>query len=190
MKRLLGGPALAVNGRCGHGLGPTSREQSASSDVEGLLANLRDAPHDDVVDDARIELVALNKSFQRFRRKIHGVPVLQCAVALSAGSTNRIDDNCSRHYVPFGAVETTSREAYSSSRSIVTTVTEIAKNMERWLGDGGMALIGAVGATFDAYGVDGEDLGWVEGALTPTELACIPTEPCKRAYMPCCLTRR
>ena len=49
-----------------------------------------------------------------------------------------------------------------------------AKNMDRWLGDGGMALIGAVGATFDAYGVDGEDLGWVEGGFTPTELACNP----------------
>jgi len=48
------------------------------------------------------------------------------------------------------------------------------KNMDRWLGDGGMPLIGAVGASLDAYGVDGEDLGWVEGAFTPTELACNP----------------
>jgi uncharacterized protein (TIGR00369 family) len=53
-------------------------------------------------------------------------------------------------------------------------MTEIAKNMERWLGDGGMTLIDAVGASFDTYGVDGEDLGWVEGALTPTALACNP----------------
>ncbi|HWD96296.1 MAG TPA: PaaI family thioesterase [Acidimicrobiales bacterium] len=51
---------------------------------------------------------------------------------------------------------------------------EITKNMDRWLGDGGMALIGAVGAAFDGYGVDGEDLGWVEGGFTPTELACNP----------------
>jgi uncharacterized protein (TIGR00369 family) len=46
--------------------------------------------------------------------------------------------------------------------------------MDRWLGDGGMALIGAVGATLDTYGVDGEDLGWVGGGFTPTELACNP----------------
>jgi uncharacterized protein (TIGR00369 family) len=46
--------------------------------------------------------------------------------------------------------------------------------MDRWLGDGGMAIIGAVGGGFDTYGVDGEDLGWVEGAFTPTELACNP----------------
>jgi uncharacterized protein (TIGR00369 family) len=65
-------------------------------------------------------------------------------------------------------------EAYSSRRGIVTTVSGITKNMDRWLGDGGMALIGAVGATFDAYGVDGEDLGWVDGSFEPTELACNP----------------
>ncbi len=51
---------------------------------------------------------------------------------------------------------------------------EITKNMDRWLGDGGMALVGAVGAAFEAYGVDGEDLGWVEGGFTPTQLACNP----------------
>src|SRR5579875_1674840 len=48
------------------------------------------------------------------------------------------------------------------------------KDMDRWLGDGGMPLIGAVGGAFTAYGVDGEDLGWVEGTFTPTELACNP----------------
>jgi uncharacterized protein (TIGR00369 family) len=53
-------------------------------------------------------------------------------------------------------------------------VTEDAKNMDRWLGDGGMAIIGAIGGSMDAYGVDGEDLGWVTGTFTPTELACNP----------------
>ena len=48
------------------------------------------------------------------------------------------------------------------------------KDMDRWLGDGGMPIIGIVGASFDSYGVDGEDLGWLEGAFTPTELACNP----------------
>jgi uncharacterized protein (TIGR00369 family) len=46
--------------------------------------------------------------------------------------------------------------------------------MERWLGDGGMAVIGAIGGAFEAYGVDGEDLGWVQGTFTPTPLACNP----------------
>ena len=46
-----------------------------------------------------------------------------------------------------------------------TTVREMApriKDMDRWLGDGGMPLIGQVGGSFERYGVDGEDLGWVE----------------------------
>ncbi|MGA7418993.1 MAG: PaaI family thioesterase [Acidimicrobiales bacterium] len=48
------------------------------------------------------------------------------------------------------------------------------KDMDRWLGDGGMELIGQVGASFDSYGVDGEDLGWVEGTFTPEALAGNP----------------
>src|SRR5580700_3369489 len=48
------------------------------------------------------------------------------------------------------------------------------KNMDRWLGDGGMEVIGLVGASFSSYGVDGEDLGWVAGTWTPTALACNP----------------
>ncbi len=46
--------------------------------------------------------------------------------------------------------------------------------MDRWLGDGGMPIIGAVGAAFTSYGVDGEDLGWVEGDFGPEPLACNP----------------
>ena len=48
------------------------------------------------------------------------------------------------------------------------------KDMDRWLGNGGMPIIDVVGGAFTAYGVDGEDLGWVEGTVTPTELACNP----------------
>jgi acyl-coenzyme A thioesterase PaaI-like protein len=48
------------------------------------------------------------------------------------------------------------------------------KDMDRWLGDGGMPLLAEVGASLDDYGVDGEDLGWVTGAFTPTALACNP----------------
>lgn len=57
-----------------------------------------------------------------------------------------------------------------------TTVPAMArvKDMDRWLGDGGMALIGLVGAAFVDYGVDGEDLGWTTGTFEPSELACNP----------------
>jgi uncharacterized protein (TIGR00369 family) len=46
--------------------------------------------------------------------------------------------------------------------------------MDRWLGDGGMPIIGQVGASFDDYGVDGEDLGWVTGHFAPAALAANP----------------
>jgi uncharacterized protein (TIGR00369 family) len=48
------------------------------------------------------------------------------------------------------------------------------KDMDRWLGDGGMPIIEVVGGSFTAYGVDGEDLGWVAGAVIPTEMGCNP----------------
>jgi uncharacterized protein (TIGR00369 family) len=50
-----------------------------------------------------------------------------------------------------------------------------AKNMDRWLGDGGMAIIGAIGASFDDYGIEGDDdVGWATAAWEPTALACNP----------------
>jgi uncharacterized protein (TIGR00369 family) len=48
------------------------------------------------------------------------------------------------------------------------------RNMDRWLGDGGMPVIGLLGGRFEQYGVDGEDLGWVEGAFVPEPLGCNP----------------
>jgi uncharacterized protein (TIGR00369 family) len=58
--------------------------------------------------------------------------------------------------------------------TLVSCVVTQRKNMDRWLGDGGMAIIGALGGAFDSYGVDGEDLGWVRGTFEPTPLACNP----------------
>jgi len=48
------------------------------------------------------------------------------------------------------------------------------KNMDRWLGDGGMVLLAEVGASFEEYGVDGEDLGWAGGTFLPRDLAGNP----------------
>jgi uncharacterized protein (TIGR00369 family) len=48
------------------------------------------------------------------------------------------------------------------------------KDMDRWLGDGGMPIIEVVGGAFADYGVDGEDLGWATGTFTPTDLGCNP----------------
>jgi len=48
----------------------------------------------------------------------------------------------------------------------------MARDMDRWLGDGGMALLGSLGVDLTSYGE-----GWVEGDWTPTELACNPNGP-------------
>ena len=50
------------------------------------------------------------------------------------------------------------------------------KNMDRWLGDGGMPVIGAIGAAISSYGMNegSADSGWSAGAWTPTEMACNP----------------
>src|SRR3954464_444139 len=48
------------------------------------------------------------------------------------------------------------------------------KNMDRWLGDGGMAVIEGIGGSFDAYGCGEDGRGWVTAAWLPTPLACNP----------------
>ena len=49
------------------------------------------------------------------------------------------------------------------------------KNMDRWLGDGGMPVIDAIGASFDDYGIEGDDkTGWATAVWGPTTLACNP----------------
>lgn len=49
------------------------------------------------------------------------------------------------------------------------------KDMSRWLGDGGMQILAAVGLSFDDYGVeDDDDAGWATAVWEPTALACNP----------------
>lgn len=48
------------------------------------------------------------------------------------------------------------------------------KDMDRWLGNGGMTLIDLVGASFDDYGVDDDGQGWVIGSFMPAQSACNP----------------
>ena len=51
-------------------------------------------------------------------------------------------------------------------------MSESPKNMDRWLGDGGMPIIGSLGGAFETYGADAD--GWVSGTWVPTALACNP----------------
>ncbi len=46
------------------------------------------------------------------------------------------------------------------------------RNLDKSLGDGGMALLAQLGLSFERYGE-----GWAEAVWTPTELACNPLGP-------------
>src|SRR5437879_13675549 len=49
------------------------------------------------------------------------------------------------------------------------------RNMDRWLGDGGMPIIATIGGSFDGYGpADDEQNGWASATWSPTELTCNP----------------
>lgn len=49
------------------------------------------------------------------------------------------------------------------------------KDMSRWLGDGGMAILAAIGVGFDDYGVEDDDAaGWATAVWVPTPLCCNP----------------
>jgi len=48
----------------------------------------------------------------------------------------------------------------------------MARNMDKWLGDGGMVILGELGCKLTSYGE-----GWVEGGWTPTSKACNPNGP-------------
>jgi len=45
----------------------------------------------------------------------------------------------------------------------------VGKNMDKWLGDGGMPILTELGAAIDGYGD-----GWSTTAWTPTKIACNP----------------
>ena len=96
---LLGRPALAVDGGGGDRLGPARRQHGVAADVEGLLGDLHDAAHDHVVDQGRVQLVALRHRLEGLGGQVHGVPVAELPVALSAGGPDGVDDHCGGHGV-------------------------------------------------------------------------------------------
>ncbi len=49
------------------------------------------------------------------------------------------------------------------------------KDMTRWLGDGGMEVLAAIGVSFDDYGIEDDDAaGWASAVWEPKKLACNP----------------
>ncbi len=97
MCSLLRRSALAVDRRADRGLGEAGRERGVARDVDSLFAHLHDAPHDHVLDERRVEIVALDERAQDVGREVDGVNVLELAVAASEGGTDRVDDDGGGH---------------------------------------------------------------------------------------------
>ena len=51
----------------------------------------------------------------------------------------------------------------------------VGRDMSRWLGDGGMPLLGALGLSFEDYGIEDDDeAGFATATWVPTVLCCNP----------------
>jgi hypothetical protein len=68
-------------------------EDGAAADVVRLLADLADAPPDDVVHPARLDAGALGEHPEHVRRQVHGVDSAEGTVALANGRAHRADDH-------------------------------------------------------------------------------------------------
>ena len=91
--RLLGGPALPVDGGRGDRLRPARGEHGHPAHVDALLADLHDAAPDDVVHHRGVQPVPRHQGVQHVGRQVGGVDGGQRAVPLADRGTHRIDND-------------------------------------------------------------------------------------------------
>ena len=97
--------------------GQPGREHGVAGDVDRLLAHLHHAAHHDVVDDARVDAVAIDERFQRLGGEVDRMPVAKLAVALAQRRAHGVDD----HSVAHGA-NRTRRSRRRPMRSVVSAL--------------------------------------------------------------------
>ena len=97
MQGLLARPALAVDGRSRHGVGEAGGQRRVAGHVERLLARLAHAAGDHVVDQGRVEVVALHQRSQDVGQQVDGMPVLERAVAPAQRGADGVDDHRGGH---------------------------------------------------------------------------------------------
>jgi len=99
---LLGGAALPVHRRRGHGLREAGGEDGVPGGVHGLLADLVDGAADDVVHERGVDSGAVDEGAQRVGEEFDGVDVGQGAagLALADGSADGFDDDGVAHGMP------------------------------------------------------------------------------------------
>ena len=94
---LLARTTLTVNSGAWNCFGKTSCENCVTCNVEALLAHLHNAAHDHVVDECRINVVALNEGFENCAGEVDGMPFLQATIALAQWCAKNVDDDCILH---------------------------------------------------------------------------------------------
>ncbi len=97
MDGLLGRTALAVDGGARHRVGEAGSQRRVAPDVHGLLPHRHGAAVDDVLDQGRVEIVALQEGDERLSGQVDGVPAGQTPVPLADRGPHHVDDHCVRH---------------------------------------------------------------------------------------------
>ena len=92
--------ALAVDGRPGHRLRPAGDHRHHPADVPALLADLGHAAELDVLDLARIDILAREQAVQHLSGELVAADRGQRPVLLADRRPNRVDDQCvdARHH--------------------------------------------------------------------------------------------
>ena len=93
VRGLLRRAALPVDARRRHAPRQPGRDPRVAGDVAALLARLRDAAADHVVDERGIEVVALDHRAQHEAEQIGGVPTGERTLALPESGARAIDDD-------------------------------------------------------------------------------------------------
>lgn len=75
MRGLLAGTALAIDRCRGNGFVEARRERGLPADVDGLIANLAHATHEDVIDLGRLEPVPFQEGAKGARSEVDGMNI-------------------------------------------------------------------------------------------------------------------
>ena len=116
LHRLLRAAALPVDGDGGYALRQLRCEHRVARERKCLLAGLRDATEDHILDAGGVDAGALQNGIQNFGRKVGRMPAGEPAVAAPSRGTHRIDDISFRHGLEFSRIKRWITRANSFAR--------------------------------------------------------------------------
>src|SRR5438309_4049487 len=109
---------------------------------------------------------------QSFSFPLRFPPAVRMASTMTAVPMVRAPSRVSGRTRPVGQDSSTRVQRCATARRVRSF--RPVKDMDRWLGDGGMPVIEAVGGSFESYGCGEDGRGWVAATWVPTALACNP----------------